>query len=396
MHRNGFNKNTKRNIASIKTGKYHCPICSLNAYVDISFWDEHIALIMKRHGEYVQCLRNGGASLRRIAMASEFNLPFQKSSIFNQFTNFIENLEYIPLIIKGKIAILCFDEEYLKICGKWRYRLTLLDFKTRLPIAEKISPNITNKDISKFIKKNFDSTPYEKVFVVTDLKSGYKDILFSIFGDKLVHQYCLFHLCQLIMDEFPKSAPISEKLQQYQLLNIFYDYENEVNYLKSIIRDEKTLNDVIVTDNNSLIMMEKDEMMAEFMNIHNSHKNELREPEAVFQKIYDLLEEKDELSPNIQKRLVMIQESLGQFLAYRLIEGAPSTNNAIEGYFSYTTNPILKRQMKTERGAENFIKSYAIERQDKFIKFMDGKSKSKNPITFSDLIFPLRLFGPSI
>jgi hypothetical protein len=198
------------------------------------------------------------------------------------------------------------------------------------------------------------------------------------------------------MDEFPKSAPISEKLQQYQLLNIFYDYENEVNYLKSIIRDEKTLNDVIVTDNNSLIMMEKDEMMAEFMNIHNSHKNELREPEAVFQKIYDLLEEKDELSPNIQKRLVMIQESLGQFLAYRLIEGAPSTNNAIEGYFSYTTNPILKRQMKTERGAENFIKSYAIERQDKFIKFMDGKSKSKNPITFSDLIFPLRLFGPSI
>jgi hypothetical protein len=52
-----------------------------------------------------------------------------------------------------------------------------------------------------------------------------------------------------------------------------------------------------------LIKKETEEVLAELVKIHNSNKNELREPKTVFQKIFGLLEDYDELSPNIQKRL---------------------------------------------------------------------------------------------
>ena len=95
---------------------------------------------------------------------------------------------------------------------------------------------------------------------------------------------------------------------------------------------------------------------------------------------------------NIQKRIEMIDKLILNFLAYRSIPDAPATNNAIEGYFSRTTNPILKRQMKTIKGAENSIKSYAIERS----LLNKVKTRIKNftpPISLVELIIPLRLLG---
>jgi len=190
MNQNGYNIITKRHVGSIKVGKYLCPICNAVHHTEINFWNEQKRLIKEVMGELLMCLKNGGNSYRRMAQVSNFILPFKKSSLYTQFSDIVEITEFTPSIIQGKIAILNFDEEFLKISGKWRYRLTLLNYDTKVPIAEKVVKNLTNNTISDFIKTSFNPEPYEKIFVVTDLKPGYKEILESLFGDKLIHQYC--------------------------------------------------------------------------------------------------------------------------------------------------------------------------------------------------------------
>jgi len=141
--------------------------------------------------------------------------------------------------------------------------------------------------------------------------------------------------------------------------------------------------------------MKKEELYAYFSDCRNDDSNKLREPIDAYYKMLEIYEEYDELPLNIQKRINMIENSILNFLAYRCISDAPLTNNAIEGYFSLTTNPILKRQMKTIKGAENSIKSYAIERS--FLhKVKNGVKKFAPSITLIDLIIPLRLLGNSI
>ncbi|WP_146199853.1 hypothetical protein ACKUB1_01500 [Methanospirillum stamsii] len=395
MNQNGYNIITKRHIGSIKVGKYLCPICNTIHHTDVSFWKEQNGLITEVMGKLLMCLKNSGDSYRRMAQISGFILPFKKSTMFSKFSEIVELTESTPSIPQGKIAILNFDEEYLKIAGKWRYRLTLLNYKTKIPIAEKVVKNLTNEIIRDFLKSSFNPAPYEKIFVVTDLKPGYKEILKSLFGEKLIHQYCIFHLYQLICKEFSKSSSLSEFLLQYKLMNIFYDYEMEVLQIEKKVHEEKKLNELDKKELKCWIKIQKEELYAYFFNSRNNDSKKLRDPVEAYYKMLQVAEEYDELPVNIQKRIDMIDDSILNFLAYRSIPDAPATNNAIEGYFSVTTNPILKRQMKTIEGAERSIKSYAIERTSHYL-IKKGTEKVTPQITLLELIIPLRILGNPI
>jgi len=388
MNQNGYNIVTKRSIGSIKVGKYLCPLCGAVHHTNIDFWNEQLGQISEIIGELIMCLKNGGCSNRRISKVFNFFIPFKKSSIFTQFNDIVEFTEHTPPISQGNVIILNFDEQYLKICGKWRYRLTLLNYETGVPIAEKVVKELTNEIISDFIESSFDPNQYEKIFVVTDLKPGYKEIFKNLFGDKLIHQYCLFHLYQLICKEFSKSCTFSELLWQYKLMNIFYDYDMEIELIIKMVQEEKSICNMNQKELKSWTKIKKGELYAEFSNF----RNQLREPIDAYSKMLEVYEEYDEMPTNIQKRIQMIDESILNFLAYRSVPGAPSTNNAIEGYFSHTTNPILKKQMKTIEGAENSIKSYAIERSAISMVKM-GLKIFTYPMNLIELIFPLRLLG---
>jgi transposase-like protein len=395
MNQNGYNYITKRHIGSIKVGKYLCSNCKTIVHTDINFWSEQISQIKRTMCELLMCLKNGGNSYRRMGLISQFILPFKKSSLYEQFSKIIEEIDFSPSVPHGKIAILNFDEEYIKISGKWKYRLTLLNNETKIPIAEKVVKKLTNKNIRDFIKSSFNPEQYDKVFVVTDLKPGYKEIFISLFGDKLIHQYCLFHLYQLICKEFPKNSSLSELLQQYKLMNIFYDYELEVQQIEKMVQEEKNLGDMEVKELRTWTRMKKDEIFDYFSSFRDSNSNKLREPIEAYYKMLEVYEEYDDMPINIQKRIDMIDESILNFLAYRSIPGAPATNNAIEGYFSTTTNPILKRQMKTEKGAENMIKSQAIERSMIYM-IKKGIKMFIPQNSLIELIIPLRLLGNPI
>lgn len=392
MNQNGYNIVTKRNIGSVKVGKYICPSCKATHHTDIRFWNEQKGMVRDLLGELLMCLKNGGNSYRRMAEIMNYFVPFEKSSLYSQFYQIVEKSEFIPSNIKGKIAIINFDEEYLKISGKWRYRLTLLNYETKLPIAEKVVKKLTDEVIIEFIKSNFNPEQYDKIYVVTDLKPSYSNIFKSLFGKKLVHQYCLFHLYQLICKEFSKNSSISELLLQYRLMNIFYNYDSEIEQIKKIAEEENSLVPIDKKELKSWTKEKKEEIFAHFFEHRNEDSNKLREPVEAYLNMLELYEDYDKMPSNIQKRLEMIDNSILNFLAYRSIPNAPATNNAIEGYFSVTTDPILKKQMKTIKGADIAIKSYSFERTKRFIAKIETK-KFKPSTTLIELILPLRLLG---
>jgi len=74
--------------------------------------------------------------------------------------------------------------------------------------------------------------------VVTDLYSGYPDVLQEFFGDKLIHQLCLLHLNKRIVNDFPRKTSIKQELMKHRLLNIFYNREVEIEILKNMAREK--------------------------------------------------------------------------------------------------------------------------------------------------------------
>jgi hypothetical protein len=76
------------------------------------------------------------------------------------------------------------------------------------------------------------------VFIVTDFDKRYTDILKEIFGEKLVHQYCLMHLNKLIVNDLPENTTIEQELLKYRLFNIFYNRENEIKFSEEFLSEE--------------------------------------------------------------------------------------------------------------------------------------------------------------
>src|SRR5450759_1421676 len=63
----------------------------------------------------------------------------------------------------------------------------------------------------------------------------------EIFGEKLLHQYCLFHLNKLIVKDFPRKSTIAQMLLKYKLYNIFYNHEKEIELLSKLEVKERSI-----------------------------------------------------------------------------------------------------------------------------------------------------------
>src|SRR5659263_592919 len=74
--------------------------------------------------------------------------------------------------------------------------LKMFHMKEFLPLWILYIQDQNLETIQNFLKKHLDTS--EPVFIVTDFDKRYPEILSEVFGDKLVHQYCLMHLNKLV------------------------------------------------------------------------------------------------------------------------------------------------------------------------------------------------------
>ncbi|KKH25971.1 hypothetical protein DU58_07960, partial [Methanosarcina mazei] len=198
---NGYNPHTKQGLGEIIIGRYKCSNCGSTHEEDHSFWEDLKTLLYDSFNNFFQVLRYHNVSYEGISDVMDFIFPRSKSTVLRAFYNGMEK-ETVPF--SENIHMVHYDEQHPKEGRCQKYRLTLLDAKTQTTIADDLFDDKSSETIKEFLRKNLDAS--EPVFIVTDFDKRCPDILKEIFGDKLVHQYCLMHLNKLIVSDFPKNT----------------------------------------------------------------------------------------------------------------------------------------------------------------------------------------------
>jgi hypothetical protein len=150
------------------------------------------------------------------------------------------------------------------------------------------------------------------VFIVTDFDKRYPETLKEVFGEKLVHQYCLMHLNKLIVSDFPRKTTIEQELLKYRLLNIFYNRENEIKFLKklqseelNVVKNEKKHNEWIKTAKREFDEFRHKLKLQRRRDKENLSFHSLEKSKSNFEELMKQIRTYGEL---IQKRLWMINK----------------------------------------------------------------------------------------
>jgi len=263
----------------------------------------------------------------------------------------------------------------------------LLNGSSHEVIAELLSNNKSQEVIKSFFKNNLKeiinrSTP---VFVVTDMSNGYAELIADVFNGKAIHQFCLFHLNQIIAKEFSRKSSTKDELIKYKLFNIFYDRDAELNYLERVFEEEASINFRDTKEENEWRRIAKikfhDFLHEQELKRRREHKNlRLRNNYESFVIMNELLDNAHLFSPNVQRRLKKIQKDWLHFTAFQRFDGAPATNNAIENYYSTSLKCQSKKQLRSDNGLNLHMKLSSMRRFN-----MIGNPK----ITFLEILLKL-------
>ena len=365
MVHNGFNSYTKKGMGTIKIGKYKCKPCEKNIEEDRSVWEQLKTLFTGLLGELYQTLRLNHVAYDAISGLMRLIFPQSKSTIFREFNRAMENTEIPPL---ENVLIVHYDEQFPKEGRTQKYRLTLLDAKTKRPVADELFDKKDPETIKQFLLANLDTS--KPIFIVTDFYSSYPPVLKEVFGDNLIHQCCLLHLNKLVVKDFPRHTSIAQELLKYRLLNIFYNREKEIEMLRKLELDEIEM----IQDENAYKSWIKIVKKAFYDYVHelelarrrNKENHEINSLEKAEKNFAELMSEIDSFDEKIQYRLNKIKKLWINLTAFHYFEDAPATNNAIENFYSTSLKTHRKKQFRTDRGILYQMKLASMKRAGMF------------------------------
>jgi hypothetical protein len=365
MNHNGHNKYTKKNLGTIKIGKYLCPCCQEPVEEDKSVWEKIKSEFFNQIKKIYRLLRNNNVSYQAISEIMKLIFPQSKGTVFR---GFIESMEEVEIPENGKAYIVHYDEQFPKKGRCQKFRLSLLDARTKKPIAEELFDDKNSETIKQFLISNLDTT--EPIYIVTDFGTSYPKIFKEIFGDKLLHQYCLFHLNKLIGKDFPRKSTIAQVLLKYKLYNIFYNHEKEIELLskleakeRSIIQNKKVYKEWIKNAKNDFYRFVHELELARRRKKVNHEMHSLEKSKNIFDELFKNIKSYDE---KIQTRLYMIKDHWKNLTMFHALPGFPATNNPIENYYSTSLKTHRKKQLRTDEGILNQMKLSAMKRAKMF------------------------------
>lgn len=365
MNQNGYNEYTKKNLGTIKIGKYQCPCCEETLEEDKSVWKKIKSEFFNQLKKIYRLLRNNNVSYQAISEIMKLIFPQSKGTVFR---GFIESMEEVEIPENGKAYIVHYDEQFPKKGRCQKFRLSLLDGKTKNPIAEELFDDKNSETIKQFLISNLDTS--EPIYIVTDFGTSYPNILNEIFGEKLLHQYCLFHLNKLIGKDFPRKTTIAQDLLKYKLYNIFYNHEKEIELIskleakeRSIIQDKKVYGEWIKKAKNDIYRFVHDLELARRRKKENHEMHSLKKSKVNFDELFKDIESFD---GKIQTRLIMIKSHWKNLTMFHVLPDLPATNNPIENYYSTSLKTHRKKQLRTDEGINNQMKLSAMKRAKMF------------------------------
>jgi len=178
---------------------------------------------------------------------------------------------------------------------------------------------------------------------------------------------------------------MKDELIKYRLFNIFYDREEELDYLKKVVEEETSINFRDEKEENEWRKKAKIRfygfLYEQELKRRRAHKNlRLRTYYESYVIMNELLSDIHSFSIIVQKRLEKIQKDWNHFSAFQRVDDAPATNNAIENYYSTSLKGQNKKQLRTDRGINLHMKLSSMKRLN-----LIGKPK----ITFLEVILKL-------
>jgi hypothetical protein len=367
MSHNGFNTCQKGLLGEANVGKYLCGACGKSTQEDRDFWIKLKANFFGIITGICTRLRLNHVSYEVIESIMGYLYPRDKDTIRNMVQCAIKEME-VPLV--KNIQFVHYDEQHPKAGRNQKYRLTLLDSVTRQVIAEELFDSKDADTIEGFLRRNLDTQ--KQIFIVTDLYRGYSDVFKRVFGNKVIHQFCLLHLNKLIVNDFPRKTSIEQELVKYRLLNIFYNREPEIEFLSCLIKEEESMKQISSREYKSWIREAKN-LFHKF--VRDLELKRRRENKNLVQRDYhDALNnfkclkiESDSFMISVRKRLARIEELWPNLTAFYFVDNAPATNNPIENYYSTSLKTHRKKQLE-ELGINEQMKLSALKRAGVFGK----------------------------
>lgn len=346
MDHNGSNTHTKRWLGEVEIGRYLCPKCKTNIEENCDFWEEAKDEFFGILTNFSQFLRVNQVSLEVIEKALSWIYPRDKDTICTMVKCATGDAE-VPGVV-ADIQFIHYDEQHPKTGRNQKYRLTLLDSRSRQVIADELTDSKNSETIEDFLRRNLD--PRKPIFIVTDLYRGYEETFNRIFGNKAIHQFCLFHLNKLIINDFPRKTTIEQELVKYKMLNIFYNRNSEIEFLRCLIEEEQEMKKKGTRAYEEWL----DEAMKLFRkSVHDHELKRRREHKTLEIRCYwdaknnfnGLMDEIDCFDIAVRKRLKQIESHWHNLTAFYFVDGAPSTNNPLENYYSSSLKTHRKKQL---------------------------------------------------
>lgn len=198
-----------------------------------------------------------------------------------------------------------YDEQYVKINGKWMFRLALFDVKNNILVKEKIEEKLNPKTVKTFLKKIQDKLPI--IAITTDHKPYYRNIMDKL---RIKHQLCIFHL----------KKELNTKIKRMKRKNNLT--QEEIEQIKNI----KNLIFEIVDSKN----------YNECKKLFNKLKKETNNHLSSFIKF-------------INKKFL---KNFSRYTNYLKDRNITKTSNKIENYFRNTLPKGVKRIFKTKKGLQ--------------------------------------------
>lgn len=361
MVHNGFDYARKKGFGKVKIGKQLCKTCGAQYHEDKMFWRNLLLDWKETISNLILVLRDSHVGWEVISKIMSFIIPCGKTKVMNLFNQKVDQFEY-P---QDNYLIVNYDEQHPKKGRVQKFRLTLLNYETKNPIADELFDNKDAKTIETFLRKHLDVD--KKIIIITDCDRGYPAIFERIWGNNIIHQKCLLHLNKLISTDFGKNMTLQNLYNKYLLLDIFYNRRKELKSLECILKKQ---NKKIFTTNKERkewVKKQKRKFFDYVKKLENKRRRKKKLlPQRPLWKAKQQLEKHLKLiqlfPTKIQKRLKMIKNNWEYFTAFYSVKGCPGTNNTIENYYSTSLKTHRKKQLRTDQGIENHMKLSAIKR----------------------------------
>ncbi len=367
MVHNGYNYAQKKGFGKVRLGKQLCKHCWKEHQEEKKWWKNLLKQWYDTLKSLLLILRDADVGWEVISKIMQYLIPISKDTAHSLFNQRVEQFCYE----QQNYVIVNYDEQHPKKGRCQKFRLTLLNYNTRNPIADSLFDSKDKETIIEFLRANLDIS--KKLIVIVDCDQRYPEIFKEIWGNKLILQKCLLHLNKLVVKDSGKARTLRRQHDLYLLLNIFYNRKAELKVLERLLKKLQRQNfasDEEKKEWEATAVAKFKEKVKLFEHQRRREKRNLKQrKEWKARDLFNQLWQQRNLLPKkLQSRLKMIGDNWKYFTAFYRVRDCPATNNAIENFFSTSLKTHRKKQLRTDKGLINHMKLAAIKRKEGFLQ----------------------------